>query len=95
MSLSPTLTLFISPYGRLYLKLQIVLAQEVQQLLVIETQRRSGPKDIPYGIPEEQWPKVLAQVENREPYRKIARGYGVSRDTIRRLVYAESKKTTG
>jgi hypothetical protein len=89
------LTLFISPYGRLYLKLQIVLAQEVQQPLAIETQRRPRPKDIPYGIPEEQWPKVLARVENHESYRKIARDYGVSRETIRRLVYAESMKTTG
>jgi hypothetical protein len=89
------LALFISPYGRLYLKLQIVLAQEVQQPLVIETQRRPGPKDIPYGIPEEQWPKVLARVENHESDRKLARDDGVSRETIRRLVYDESKKTTG
>ena len=54
---------------------------------VIETQRRPGTKDIPYGIPEEQWPVVLARVlENHEPYRKVAADYGVSRETIRRLV---------
>ena len=59
---------------------------------VIETQRRPGPKDIPYGIPGEQWPVVLARVlENHEPYRKVAADYGVSRETIRRLVRASKK----
>lgn len=59
---------------------------------VIETQRRPDPKDNPYGIPEEQWPVVLARVlENHEPYRKVAADYGVSRETIRRLVRASKK----
>jgi len=58
---------------------------------VIETQRRPGPKDIPYGIPAEEWPTVLKRVENHESYRKIANDYGVSRETIRRLVRASKK----
>jgi response regulator of citrate/malate metabolism len=74
---------------RLYRKLHIVLSQEVQQPLVSETQRRPGPKDLPYGIPAEEWPTVLQRVlENHESYRKVAYEYSVSRETIRRLVRA-------
>jgi hypothetical protein len=58
---------------------------------VIETQSTPGPKDIPYSIPEDQWPIVLARVENHESYRKVASDYGVSRETIRRLVRASKK----
>jgi transposase-like protein len=59
--------------------------------MVIETQRRPGPKDIPYGIPPQEWPKVLQRVlESHESYRKVAAAYGVSRQTIRRLVRAAS-----
>jgi hypothetical protein len=92
-SLSPILYLFQIPTSTLYQKLQIVLSQEVQQSLIIEKQRRPGPKDIPYRIPVEEWPTVLARIlENHESYRKVAADYGVSRETIRRLVRA-SKKT--
>jgi hypothetical protein len=55
---------------------------------VVEIQGRPGPKDIAYGIPEDQWPIVLHRVlENHESYRKVAVDYGVSRETIRRLVH--------
>ena len=88
-TLSPILYLFQLPTSTLYRKLQIVLSQDVQTPLVIETQRRPGPKDIPYGIPEDQWTTVLKRVlENHESYRKVANDYGVSRETIRRLVQA-------
>jgi hypothetical protein len=88
-TLSPILYLFQIPTSTLYRKLQIVLSQEDQIPLVIETQRRPGPKDIYYGISEDQWPAVLQRVlENHESYRKIAADYGVSRETIRRLVQA-------
>jgi hypothetical protein len=58
---------------------------------IVEAQRRPGPRDIPYGIPDTQWHVVLARVANHEPYRKIAKDYGVSRETIRRLVQASKK----
>ena len=87
MSLSPILYLFQIPTSTLSQKLQITLSV-VETPLVIETQRRPGPKDIPYGIPQDQWSAVLARVENHESYRKIARDYGVSRETIHRLVQA-------
>jgi hypothetical protein len=85
-TLSPILYLFQIPTSTLYRKLQIVLSQEDQTPLVIETQRRPGPKDIPYAIPEDQWSVVIARVENHESYRKIAADYGVSHETIRRLI---------
>jgi response regulator of citrate/malate metabolism len=70
----------------------MVLSQEDQTPLVIESQRRPGPKDLPYGIPPEEWPTVRQRVlENHESYRKVAAEYGVSRETIRRLVRASKK----
>ena len=83
--------LFQLPSSTLYRKLRIVLS-EIETPLVIETQRRPGPKDIPYGIPVEEWPTVLKRVlENHESYRTVAKDYGVSRETIRRLVRASKK----
>jgi hypothetical protein len=75
------------PTSTLSRKLQIVIST-IEIPLVIETQRRPGPKDIPYGIPVEEWPAVLGRVENHESYRKVAKDYGVSRETIRRFVQA-------
>jgi hypothetical protein len=89
--LSPILYLFQIPTSTLSRKLQIVLS-EIGTPPAIETQRRPGPKVIPYGIPEDQWPVVLARVENHESYRKVADDYGVSRETIRRLICSCQKK---
>src|ERR1700694_4736617 len=92
-TLSPILYLFQISTSTLYRKLQIILSQDVQQPLLIETQRRPGPKDIHYGIPENQWPVVLQRVlENDESYRKVAADYGVSHETIRRLIRSCRKK---
>jgi hypothetical protein len=82
------LYLFQIPTSTLSQKLQHILL-EVAIPPIIETQRRPGPKGIPYGIPEDKWPTVLQRVlENHESYRKVANDYGVSRETIRRLVQA-------
>ena len=68
------------------------MLSEIETPIVIETQRRPGPKDIAYGIPVDQWLTVLQRVlENHESYRKVAEDYGVSRETIRRLVRASRK----
>ena len=90
ITLSPILYLFQLPTSTLSQKLQITLSG-LETPLVTEKQRRPGPKDIPYGIPVEKWPTVLARVEHHEFYRTIARNYGVSRETIRRLVQALTK----
>jgi hypothetical protein len=93
MTLSPILYLFQLPTSTLSRKLQITLSA-LETPLVIETQRRPGPKDIPYGIPVEEWPAVLARVEHHESYRRIARDYGVSRETIRRFVRASQQASS-
>jgi len=85
MSLSPILYLFQIPTSTLSRKLQIVLS-EIETPIVIETQRRPGPKDIPCGIPEDQWPIVLRRVEQGESLRKVASEYGVSYETVRRII---------
>ena len=89
-TLSPILYLFQLPSSTLYQKLQKVLS-EVDVPPVVETQRRPGPRDIPYGIPEDEWQLVLARVANHESYRTIAKDYGVSRETIRRFVRASKQ----
>ncbi len=89
-TLSPILYLFQIPTSALYRKLQVTLS-EIKTPIVIETQRRPGPKDIPNGIPAEEWPTVLKRVENFESYRTVAAEYGVSRETIRRLVRASKR----
>src|SRR5215469_6099759 len=89
-TLSPILYLFQLPSSTLSRKLLITLSV-LETPLVIETQRRPGPKDIPYGIPGSEWPAVLARVGTHESYRKIAKDYGVSRETIRRFVQASKQ----
>jgi hypothetical protein len=54
---------------------------------VIEKQRRPGPKHPAYGIPASQWPTVVHRVvEQKEPLRSVAAAYGVSHETIRRIM---------
>jgi hypothetical protein len=50
-------------------------------------QRRPGPKQPADGLPASQWPTVLRRVvEQKEPLRTVAAAYGVSHETIRRLL---------
>jgi Sigma-70, region 4 len=89
-SLSPILYLFLAPAGILYLK--------VQQLLThgethdadpppIVSKRRPGPKQPKYGIPPEHWLIIMQRVvESKKSLRAIAQEYGVSHETIRRII---------
>jgi len=86
MSLSPIFYLFQLPTSTFFQKLQQVLSEVVVE--PIPEQRRPGPRDIPYGIPEHEWHIVLTRVAQHDSYRKIAKDYKVSRETIRRLVQA-------
>jgi hypothetical protein len=74
------------PTSTLSRKLQKVVSEVVVE--PIPEQRRPGPREIPYGIPEQEWHIVLARVAHHESYRKIANDYQVSRETIRRFVQA-------
>jgi len=49
--------------------------------------RRPGPKRPAYGIPASEWSKVVQRVmEKKEPLRTVAVAYGVSHETIRRIM---------
>src|SRR6266480_7671302 len=95
-SLSPVLIHFLAPHGKLY---QRLLALE--QLLgsippFLTAQEHPGPREPQHSIPAEEWPKVVRRVsENREPLRQVAADYGVSYETIRRLLRAFRKKKAG
>jgi hypothetical protein len=50
--------------------------------------RRPGPKHPNYGIPAELWPTVVHRVvEQKESPRAEAAVYGVSHETIRRILH--------
>jgi hypothetical protein len=88
-SLSPIFYLFLTPSGKLYLKVQRLLAED--DLFQRSTppfikHRRQVPKHPRYGIPSEFWPTVVQRVvEQKEPLRTVAAAYGVSHETIRRI----------
>jgi hypothetical protein len=59
---------------------------------VVIKHRRPGPTHPKYGIPSEHWPMVMHRVvEQKEPLRTVAAAYGVSHETIRRLMRAAPK----
>jgi hypothetical protein len=78
---------FVAPHGKL---LQRLLALE--QLLgslppFLPLQQNAGPRKPHYGIPPEEWPNVIRRVmENHESLRQVAIDYGVSHETIRRIL---------
>jgi hypothetical protein len=90
-SLSPVLIHFLPSSGKLYLKLQQFLGAvhaATNEPLTLITPRHPGPKVPKRSIPREKWPTVLRRVvENQEPLRKIAGDYGVSYETVRRVIY--------
>jgi hypothetical protein len=49
--------------------------------------RRPGPKHPKYGIPASQWMAVVQRItEKKESLRTIAAAFGVSHETIRRII---------
>jgi DNA invertase Pin-like site-specific DNA recombinase len=51
-----------------------------------QQQRRPGPATPRRGIPLDQWPDVLHRIEQGDTLRQIAKSYGVSYETVRRVV---------
>ena len=89
--LSPIFSLFLAPSGTLYQKVQRLLAEDettgVSHPPVVIKHRRPRPKHLAYGIPASQWPTVVQRVvEQKEPLRTVAAAYGVSHETIRRIM---------
>ena len=95
-TLSPIFYLFLTPAGTLYLKVQDVLAHDKARDVSpppIVGKRRPGPKHPNYGIPAEHWPMVIHRVvENNESLRIVAQEYGVSHETIRRIMLQVQKQ---
>ena len=59
---------------------------KVMTLLAL-SRRRPGTKHPNYGIPTELWPIIVHRVvEQKEPPCTVAAAYGVSRETIRRIM---------
>src|SRR5215471_7934776 len=89
-SLSPIFSLFLIPSGVLYKKVQNLLAEdELAQRSnpPLLKHRRPGAKHPIYGIPAELWPTVVHRVvEQQEPLRTVAADFGVSHETIRRIM---------
>jgi len=94
--LSPIFYLFLAPTGKLYLKVQDLLAHDEAHDASpppMVGKRRPGPKHPKYSIPAEHWPMVIHRiVEQKEPLRTVAAAYGVSHETIRRLIRAVTKE---
>ena len=89
-TLSPIFYLFLAPSGKLYQKVQHLLARdELAQSRnpPLLKRRRPGPKRPNYGIPADLWSTVVQRVvEQQEPLRTVAAAYGVSHETIRRIM---------
>lgn len=88
--LSPIFSLFLTPSGILYLKVQDLLTHDESHDASpppIVGKRRPGQRHPKYGIPTENWPVIMHRVvENNESLRAIAQEYGVSHETIRRIM---------
>jgi hypothetical protein len=82
--------LFLAPSGKLYLKVQQLLAHgETHDATPhpIVGKGRPGPKNPNYGIPVSEWPTIGQHVvEQKKPLRTVAAEYGVSHETIRRII---------
>ena len=86
---------FHSPSSYLYRKLQRFL-QENQGNASLPAlpvaHQHPGHVKRRHGLPLTEWPTVLRRVvENQEPLRKVADDYGVSYETVRRVVHAAVK----
>jgi len=90
-SLSPILYLFLAPFGTLYQRVQHLLSEDETAAgstpPVVIKHQRPGPKHPTYGIPTSEWSIVVQRVvELKEPLRTVAAAYGVSHETIRRIL---------
>jgi len=96
-SLSPILYLFLIPAGVLYQKVQHLLAEdettEGSHPSGVIKHRRPGPKHPVYSIPTSAWSTVMQRMMiQKEPLRSVAAAYGVSHETIRRLLLRVQKQ---
>ena len=95
-ALSPVLVLFLAPHGKLYHQL-LALEQVLGTIPpIVSAQQHPGPREPHYGIPTEAWPNVVRRVrEHHDSLRQVAADYGVSHETVRRLLRASHERRAG
>jgi hypothetical protein len=97
-TLSPVLIHFLSPSSFLSQMLQQLLQEDpdgVAHPLLPMARRHPGSARPQHGIPTVEWPTVQHRVlEDKEPLRKVADDYGVSYETVRRVVLAARKQSS-
>ena len=95
-SLSPVLSHFLAPHGKLYQRL-LTLEQVLGSIPPpITVQEHPGPHEHQHGSPSEEWPQVVHRVrEHHEPLRQVAADYGVSHETIRRVLRTSRNHRAG
>src|SRR6266568_610476 len=95
-SLSPVLIHFLAPHGKLYQRL-FTLEQVLGSIPpLISEQQHPGPREPQHSIPSEEWPQVVRRVrEHHEPLRQVAADYGVSHETVRRILRTSRNHRAG
>jgi hypothetical protein len=98
-SLSPIFSLFLIPSGVLYQKVQHLQAGAKTtdgSYSPVMKHRRPGPKHLSYDIPTSEWPTVVQRVlVQKEPLLAVAVAYGVSHETIRRILHHHPHQQQG
>ena len=87
---------FVAPLGKLLHRLLALehLLGSIPPLL--PSQHNAGPREPHYGIPKEEWPNVVARViERHESLRQVAADYGVSYETVRRILRTSRNHRSG
>ena len=87
---------FVAPHGKLYHRL-LALEHLLGSIPPLPTaQEHPGPREPHHSIPPEEWPDVVCRVrEHHEPLRQVAADYGVSHETIRRLLRTSPNHRAG
>ena len=78
---------FVAPHGKLFQRL-LALEQMLGSIHpLLTSQQYSGPREAQHSISSEEWPNVVRRViENHESLRQVAADYGVSYETVRRIL---------
>src|SRR5260221_14679069 len=95
-TLSPVLIPFLDPHGKLHQTLPTNAKLLGSMPPLLTTQDRPGPKQTNRGTPSQEWPQgVHSVLEHHEPLRQVASGYGVSHETVRRLLRTSRNNRAG
>jgi hypothetical protein len=86
----------LAPHGKLSQRL-LALEDVLGSLPPLTSaQQHPGPREPQHAISPEEWPNVVRRVrEHHESLRQVAAAYGVSHETIRRLLRTSGKERAG